>query len=90
MLDTFDYFDPSTPDGGYFGYYHPAKFSIVRQRITFNLNSDLVSPGRARRLVGTVLDALANRNQRAQYFCERFWGPFAGMEEAHIWMRAIK
>jgi SAM-dependent methyltransferase len=90
LLDTFDYFDPSTSDGKVFGYYQPARFRIVKQRITFNLQSELVSPGRARRLAGVLLDALANRNERAQYFCERFWGPFAGMEEAHIWMRAIK
>ncbi len=90
MLDTFDYFDPSTVDGKVFGYYHPAKFRIVKQRLTFNINTEFGTAGRARRLAGVVLDALANRNERAQYFCERFWGPFAGMEEAHIWMRAIK
>lgn len=90
MLDTFDYFDPNTFDGRTFGYYHPAKFRIVRQRLTFNMNADTWVPGRARRVAGRILDALANRNERAQYFCERFWGPLAGIEEAHIWLRALK
>ena len=90
MLDTFDYFDPRTLDGEAFGYYHPAKFEIVKQRLTFNMNADTWVPGKARRVVGRIVDALANRSERAQYFCERFWGPWAGLEEAHIWMRAIK
>jgi SAM-dependent methyltransferase len=78
MLDTFDYFDPTTFDGQNFGYYHPAKFRIVKQRLTFNMNADTFVPGRARRVAGRVFDALANRNERTQYYCERFWGPFAG------------
>ncbi|MGE5597265.1 MAG: class I SAM-dependent methyltransferase [Hyphomicrobiales bacterium] len=89
-LDTFDYFDPSTFDGKAFGYYHPAKFRIVRQYLTFNMNTDTFVPGRARRIAGAVIDALANRSERAQYYCERFWGPLVGLEEAHIWMCAIK
>jgi SAM-dependent methyltransferase len=90
LLDTFDYFDPSTFDGRVFGYYHPAKFRIVKQRLTFNMNADTWVPGRARRLVGLVCDAVANRSERTQYYCERFWGPLVGIEEAQIWMRAIK
>lgn len=90
LLDTFDYFDPSTLDGRVFGYYHPAKFRIVKQRLYFNMNADTWLPGRGRRVVGRIVDALANRSERAQYFCERFWGPLIGIEEAQIWMRAIK
>ncbi|MCK9518544.1 MAG: methyltransferase domain-containing protein [Dehalococcoidia bacterium] len=90
FLETFDYFDPNTFAGRAFGYYHPAKFQIVHRRLAYNMNSDTSVPGKARRLAGSVIDALANRNQRAQYFCERFWGPLVGMEEAFIWMRAIK
>lgn len=90
FLDTFDYFDPNTFDGRTFGYYHPAKFRIVHQRLTFNMNSDSFVPGRARRVAGRIIDALANRSERAQYYCERFWGPLVGLEEAYIWMRAIK
>jgi len=90
LLDTFDYFDPSTDDGRYFGYYHPAKFKMVKQRLTFNLNNDTVLPDRFRRVLGRILDALANRDERSQYYCERFWGPLIGIEEALIWLRAIK
>jgi hypothetical protein len=45
---------------------------------------------RIRRVAGLVLDALANRNRRQQYFCERFWGPVVGMEEGHVWLRVVK
>lgn len=90
FLGTFEYFDPTTFDGHVFGYYHPAKFRIERQRLTFNMNSDEWMPDRSRRVIGRIVDALANRDSRAQYYCERFWGHFLGLEEAHIWLRAIK
>lgn len=90
LLDTFDYFDPETFDGRAFGYYHPAKFRMVKQRLTFNMNTDTWMPGRLRFAAGRILDQLANSSERAQYFCERFWGPLVGIEEAHIWLRAIK
>lgn len=90
VLDTFDYFDPGTFDGQVFGYYNKTKFRMVKQRLTFNMNADAVVPQRARRVAGRIIDALANRSERAQYFCERFWGPLIGIEEAHIWLRAIK
>lgn len=90
FLATFEYFDPNTFDGQAWGYYHPAKFEITRRRINFNMNADTFRPPTARRWVGRVLDALANRNARTQYLCERFWGHWFGMDEAHIWMRALK
>ena len=90
LLATFEYFDPSTFDGQFWGYYHPAKFETVSRRINFNMNAETWQPKPIRRVVGRVLDALANRNARAQYFCERFWGQWVGMEEGHIWLRAIK
>ncbi len=90
FLATFEYFDPNTFDGKAWGYYHPAKFEITERRINFNMNSDIWETQRARRILGKTFDWLANRNERAQYFCERFWGNWVGMEEAHIWMRAIK
>jgi hypothetical protein len=43
-----------------------------------------------RRVTGRILDALANRDRQHQYACERFWGPVVGMEEAHVWLRAVK
>jgi SAM-dependent methyltransferase len=91
FLDTLAYFDPYTPDGFLFHYYHRARFRIVRKRLTFNLNTDTFAPpSRFRRVLGRILDALANRSPRAQYYCERFWGHLFGIEEAHIWLRAIK
>ena len=44
-LDTFDYFDPNTLDGYMFGYYNPAKFEMVKQRLYFNMNADTFLPG---------------------------------------------
>jgi ubiquinone/menaquinone biosynthesis C-methylase UbiE len=90
FLATFAYFDPATFDGRMFGYYHPAKFTVVKQTLRFNMNADTWLPHRGRRVFGRIVDALANRSERAQYFCERFWGGWVGLEEAHIWMRAIK
>lgn len=91
FLDTLAYFDPYTPDGFLFHYYHRARFRIVRKRLTFNLNTDTFAPpSRFRRVLGRILDALANRSPRAQYYCERFWGHLFGIEEAHIWLRALK
>ncbi|MGH2610423.1 MAG: hypothetical protein ACRDHF_15190, partial [Tepidiformaceae bacterium] len=46
--------------------------------------------GRLRRVAGKALDALANRDRRQQYLCERFWGSVVGMEEGHVWLRAVK
>lgn len=90
FLDTFDYFDPNTFDGRMFGYYNAAKFEMVKQRLYYNMNADTWVPNKARRIAGRLFDALANRDERAQYICERFWGQLVGMEEAQIWMRALK
>lgn len=90
LTETFNYFDPMTPDGAFFGYYHPAKFSIEKRILRFNMNADTWQPGRGRLVIGRILDALANRSPRAQYLCERFWGQWFGLEEAHIWMRTLK
>jgi len=90
LLATFDYFDPETLNGYLFNYYQRAKFRIVRKKLSFNLNADAGVAGRTRRVAGRIFDALANRSPRAQYLCERFWGPLVGIEEAHIWLRALK
>jgi len=90
FLGTFSYFDPTTLEGGLFGYYHPAKFATEKRVLRFNMNADTWLPGRGRRVLGRILDALANRSERAQYVCERFWGTWFGLEEAQIWLRAIK
>jgi SAM-dependent methyltransferase len=97
-LDTFEYFDPDVLHGVIFGYYNAARFKVVRRRITLSLNAEkpdsgdpwIPSHNRARRVAGRILDALANRSKKHQYVCERFWGPLVGMEEGHVWLRAIK
>lgn len=93
-LETFDYFDGQTLSGEMFGYYHEAPFRVVRRRLTFSANAGdptAIPPhDRIRRVAGRTLDALANRNRRQQYLCERFWGPLVGMEEGHVWLRAVK
>ncbi len=89
-LAMFEYFDPTTLDGQLWGYYHPAKFKIERRYLNFNLNADTWQPSRARRLLGRLFDWAANRSPRWQYLCERWWGNWVGMEEAHIWLRALK
>ncbi len=90
LLATFEYFDPNTFDGRFWGYYHPAKFETVKRRINFNMNADTWQPKTGRRILGAIFDRLANRNERWQYFCERFWGNWVGMEEGHIWLQALK
>jgi ubiquinone/menaquinone biosynthesis C-methylase UbiE len=90
LLATFEYFDPKTFDGQAWGYYHPAKFETVKRRINFNMNADTWQAKPVRRFLGRVFDSLANRSARAQYFCERFWGNWVGMEEGHLWRKAIK
>ncbi|MBK9341493.1 MAG: class I SAM-dependent methyltransferase [Dehalococcoidia bacterium] len=90
FLGTFEYFDPNTFDGAFWGYYHPARFETVKRRINFNMNADTWQPKRGRRILGAIFDRLANRNERWQYFCERFWGHWVGMEEGHLWLRALK
>jgi SAM-dependent methyltransferase len=89
-LAMFEYFDPTTFNGSLWGYYHPAKFKIERRLLNFNLNADTWQPSRARRLLGAFFDWAANRNDRWQYICERWWGNWVGIEEAHIWLRALK
>ncbi len=90
FLRTFEYFDPATFAGKAFGYYQPAKFRIVKRRLSFNLNADDPEMRRRRRVAGRVFDALANRGERWMYYAERYWGPLVGIEEAYIWMRAVK
>jgi len=92
LLSTFRYFDDSTEDGFLYGYYSRARFRIVRSRLRFVLASARRS-GKVsflRWLVAAVLEALANRSPRAQYLCERYWGPLVGIEEAEVVLEAVK
>jgi hypothetical protein len=105
-LATFTYFDTSYFAGAVFSYYSPANFRIEEAKLHFtatgrpqtraengNGASRGVEPGvvtAVRRVLGPVLDTVANRNRNTQYLCERFWGPVVGMEEASLVLRAIK
>ncbi len=91
-IATFAYFDDSYFDGAAFAYYAEANFSIEHAQLNFTLTShdDKVVLGWPRRVANALFHSLANRNRRWQYFCERFWGPVVGIEEAVLTMRAQK
>jgi SAM-dependent methyltransferase len=93
FVATFAYFDDTYFDGAAFSYYSPARFRIERARLRFTLSSyddPNVRLGWPRRIADALFDALANRSRRFQFFCERFWGPVVGVEEAELVMRALK
>jgi SAM-dependent methyltransferase len=43
-----------------------------------------------RRLLGLLLEPLANRSRVAQYRCERWWGHWLGFDELYVVLRAVK
>jgi SAM-dependent methyltransferase len=92
FIATFAYFDETYFDGMAFSYYSPARFRIERSKLRFTLSSydKNVHLGWPRRIADALFDALANRDRRFQFFCERFWGPIVGVEEAELVMRALK
>jgi len=93
-IATFAYFDSTYFDGAAFYYYSKARFRIEKARLNFTLSGRPeyapVNPSLFRRTSNALFHALANRSRRWQYFCERFWGPVVGIEEAELVMRAIK
>jgi SAM-dependent methyltransferase len=91
-IATFAYFDDTYFDGAAFAYYSKARFRIERAKLSFTLSGrdEPVVLSWQRRLMNTLFDAFANRSRRWQYFCERFWGPLVGIEEAELVLRAIK
>jgi SAM-dependent methyltransferase len=93
-IATFAYFDSTYFDGAAFYYYSKARFKIEKARLNFTLSGRPeyapVNPSLFRRTSNALFHALANRDRRWQYFCERFWGPIVGIEEAELIMRAIK
>ncbi|MCI0777140.1 MAG: class I SAM-dependent methyltransferase [Chloroflexi bacterium] len=91
-IATFAYFDDTYFDGAAFAYYAEANFLIEHAQLNFSLtprDKNFVMP-LGRKVVGALFHSLANRNRRWQYFCERFWGPIVGIEEAVLTMRAQK
>jgi SAM-dependent methyltransferase len=67
-----------------------ARFDLDYARLRFITRSAGAEPSPVRRLLGDVLEALANHNRAAQYRCERWWGPWVGFDEAFIILRAMK
>jgi SAM-dependent methyltransferase len=92
MLATFTYFDDSTFAGSMFSYYSPARFLVEEAMLNFTLTDRRDDPEMSgmRRFLTKVFSALANRNRGWQDFCERFWGPLVGIEEAVVMLRAQK
>jgi SAM-dependent methyltransferase len=92
FIATFAYFDDTYFDGAAFSYYSPARFRIEKAKLRFTLSSydKNVHLGWQRRVADALFDAVANRSRRSQFFCERFWGPIVGVEEAELVMRALK
>lgn len=91
-IATFAYFDDTYFDGMAFSYYAKARFRIEKAQLNFTLSGrdDNVVLSWPRKVVDALFHSLANRNRRWQYFCERFWGPIVGVEEAVLVMRALK
>lgn len=94
FIATFAYFDDTYLEGAFFGYYSKARFRIERARLNFTTsrpkNDTFSSPSWPRRVLSPLLEAFANGSRRAQYICERFWGPLVGFEEAVLVLRAVK
>lgn len=70
--------------------YERARFDLDYARLRFITPNRDVEPNPLRRLLGDVLEALANHNRAAQYRCERWWGSWVGFDEAFIILRAMK
>jgi len=85
-LETFRYFHHHH----YYSYYTKARFNIERARLY------LLTKGRLKReplllsIVSGIVNRMANYSWRAQYRCERWWGPLVGIEEIHVLLRALK
>jgi ubiquinone/menaquinone biosynthesis C-methylase UbiE len=93
FITSFAYFDDTYLEGLFFGYYSSVKFRIERAHLSFSLSrrkTDLWPVSLPRRIVRPILNAVANKSRRYQYFCERFWGPLVGMEEARVILRVLK
>jgi SAM-dependent methyltransferase len=89
LLSTFTYFDQTYFDGSAFRHYTSAHFRIERAKLKFTLEGRHSVP-RPRRIAEWIVHALANRDRRTQYLCERYWANIVGIEEVELHMRAIK
>jgi SAM-dependent methyltransferase len=65
----------------------PFDLEYARLRLTGHRSED-AHP--LRRLLGLLLEPLANRSRVAQYRCERWWGHWVGFDELYVVVRAVK
>ena len=90
FIATFAYFDDTYFDGAAFSYYSPARFRIEKARLNFSIHNPDSHFSFTRRVLNQLVHILANKSRGTQYFCERFWGPIIGIEEAVLVLRALK
>jgi ubiquinone/menaquinone biosynthesis C-methylase UbiE len=93
-LSTLTYFDNTTFDGALFSYYSKANFRRVYGRLRFAAGgrAGRERPGRSivARTLTDLLEAVANKSERHQQLCERWWGPWFGVAEAYAVLEAVK
>lgn len=85
-LETFRYFQ----EQHLCNFYTNARFKVVWGRLYVRLATLRESQWFGRRLFTNVLEGLANGGIGAQYRCERWWGPWVGIEEVHVLLRVVK
>jgi SAM-dependent methyltransferase len=85
-LETFRYFHHHH----YYSYYTKARFEIERARLYLLTKGRLTREPLLLKLASTIINRLANYSWRAQYRCERWWGPLIGIEEIHVVLRTLK
>ena len=85
-LETFRYFHHYH----YYSYYTKARFNIERARLYLLTQGRLTREPLLLKLMSAIVNRMANYSWRAQYRCERWWGPLIGIEEIHVVLRALK
>ncbi len=90
---TFDYFVP----GAGLGYYSRARFAVLRRELHFGFRrGNTAVPGLSpattalKRIVGRLLETVANVSRLAQLLCERTWGVWVSFEEIYFLLAAMK
>jgi SAM-dependent methyltransferase len=72
------------------GLFQRARFVMEYARLRFITGNSRAEANPLRRLLASVVDALANHNRAAQYRCERWWGQWIGFDEVFVIIRAEK
>ena len=93
-LSTLTYFDNTTFDGAHFAYYSKANFRRVYGRLRFAAGGRAGRERAGRSIVARtltdLLEAVANKSERHQQLCERWWGAWFGIAEAYAVLEAVK